>query len=156
MARSSTAIRSSSPRSTWCSTSGWSAGCAISAASNTRPRRRCCATWACPTISRLTSGSRAAHPSPRKTRMIAPARTAIFEMLIVDDNVRKAAVVIGRVNKEPKKDDGKKGETKKLTAEEYREEMGRIARLSGHLTLAEEGICAAAAGITSLEELRRV
>src|SRR5205085_12599265 len=83
-------------------------------------------------------------------------RTAIFEMLIVDDNVRKAAIGIGRVNKEPKKDDGKKGDTKKLTAEDYRDEMSKIARLSGHMTLAEEGVCAAADGVTSIEELRRV
>jgi len=83
-------------------------------------------------------------------------RTAIFEMLVVDDNVRKAAVGIGRVNKQPKKDGDKKEEAKKLTVEEYRTEMGKITRLSGHLTLAEEGICAAAAGITSIEELHRV
>ncbi len=83
-------------------------------------------------------------------------RTAIFEMLVVDDNVRKAAIVIGRVNKQPKKDDGKKEDPKKLTAEDYRQEMGKITRLSGHLTLADEGICAATAGITSIEELHRV
>ena len=41
-------------------------------------------------------------------------RTAIFEMLVVDDLVRKAAVGIGRVTREPKKDDGKKSDTKKL------------------------------------------
>jgi hypothetical protein len=83
-------------------------------------------------------------------------RTAIFEMLVVDENVRKAAQGIGRVNKQPKKDDGKKEEVKKLTAEDYRKEMDKITRRSGHLTLAEEGICAAAAGITSIEELERV
>lgn len=83
-------------------------------------------------------------------------RTAIFEMLVVDDNVRKAAFGIGRVNKQPKKEGEKKEEAKKMTAEEYRAEMGKIARLSGHLTLAEEGLCAAAAGVTSIEELMRV
>jgi hypothetical protein len=84
-------------------------------------------------------------------------RTAIFEMLVVDDCVRKAASTIGRVNKEPKfKDDGKKDAPKKLTAQEYRAEMDKITSRSGHLSLAEEGICAAAAGITSIDELRRV
>jgi len=60
-------------------------------------------------------------------------RTAIFELLAVDDNIREALV------KQPKLD-----------------VLRKVARQSGHRSLQEEGILAVVRGITSLPELMRV
>jgi type II secretory ATPase GspE/PulE/Tfp pilus assembly ATPase PilB-like protein len=105
------------------------------------------------------------HEKPEDRAQVCPhcagtgydGRTAVFEMLEIDESMRDAARSLGKP-REPKPLDREKSKTeeKQLTPDEYKEEIKKIARRAGHLTLAEEGIRAAAAGITSVEELRRV
>jgi general secretion pathway protein E len=86
-------------------------------------------------------------------------RTGVFEMLVIDDPMRDAIQAIGKP-REPKplkeKEDKGKDEPKQLTPDEFKSEVRKVARCAGHLALAEEGIRAAACGVTSIEELRRV
>ena len=60
-------------------------------------------------------------------------RTAIFELLSINDEIRKA--VSQQLNPEV---------------------VMQVAKKMGHRTLQEEGILAAAMGVTSLQELQRV
>ncbi len=60
-------------------------------------------------------------------------RTAIFELLIVNDQVRKAIVETPTVS-----------------------QIAAVAKQTGHIALRDEGIVLTAKGITSLEELQRV
>ena len=69
----------------------------------------------------------------KRARRRATLDTSIFEMLIVDDNIRDALI------KQPKL-----------------EVLRKVAKKSGSRTLQEEGILLVAQGITSLAELQRV
>ena len=121
--------------------SGWSASCATSARSLTPRRPTCSSSWACrPTRSRRFTARR----RPRRTRTSKEicrecggvgylGQTAIFELLVVDDLMRKTLAA-----------------TPKLDV------LRAAARKSGMKSLQEEGIFMVVRGATSLPELMRV